>query len=1005
MKRCPTPRFSAVVMAAVCTLLFAVSGFAQFQTGNIYGKVQAKDGSVLPGVTVTLSGIGAPQTAYTDATGNFRFINLSPGTYTLKAELAGYGTATRTGIGVRVAQNADVTLTLNPSVAESITVTAEAPLLDVRKAGTGIDVSKVELQNVPTGRDPWVIMQQTPGVLMDRINVGGSESGQQSGYVSKGSTSDQSSWNVDGVNITDVGALGSTPTYYDFDSFEEMQITTGGSDPRIMTAGVQMNFVTKRGTNDFKGSGRWFQENSSWQAKPKIPAEAQSYLSRVNQINRIEDRGIEFGGPIMKDRLWFWGALARNNINLLTSTLTSVGGPRFLDKTLLGNQNVKLNAQILTSNSFVITDSYGNKEKFGRNVSPTRPPETAYNQSDVYRGGKKGSLWNPTVWKAEDTQIFGSSLYLTGLYSEVQGGFHLVGDAGQGCRTVACTTSGPVTWLDANTGVWHRNFVAYESVRPQSQARIDGSKFFDIGTMNHELKFGFGYRRAGVQSTSAWAGNQYTVMYDNDNGAVQLMRDPETNFHYGVKYQDAYLGDTILLGNLTVQAALRYDSQTGRADAGSLGASNVVPEFLPAISWNAITGLKWNNLSPRVGLTYALGADKRTLLRASYNRYSGQLGGSDVYLPSPGYYNYVYMYFTDLNHDKVAQRNEIDFTSGVLASGGVDLAHPNVPQQYYRWDRNLKAPTTDEVIGGFEHELLTDFSIGVNGTWRNLKNFDWTVGEKGQGSGNLYSSADFVAAPTPKTATLPNGQTVSVPYYTLKAGVPVPTFFVITNRPDYHQTYKSLDLFATKRLSNRWMMRGNVTLQDWKQHIGPNGFIDPTHTRGGFGCSSCNNSDVIIGAGTGSGSKGGVYINSKWAYNVTGTYQIPFIETNFGFNLSGRQGYPVPYVYRLNGGGGIYNSGQGTSTTKFVLAENNVTQFRLPNITELDLRLAKDFHLGPAGLTVSIDGFNMLDKRTILQRNVTRLNANNAGGTFGASNRITELQSPRVFRLGARITF
>src|SRR5712691_10916684 len=241
MKRCPTPRFFAVIAAALCLALFAVSGYAQYQTGNIYGKVQAKDGSVLPGVTVTLTGVVAPQQSVSDALGNFRFISLSPGTYSLKAELAGYGVATRSGIGVRVAQNADVTMTLNPSVAESITVTAEAPLLDVRKSGTGIDVSKVELQKVPTGRDPWVIMQQTPGVLLDRINVGGNTSGQQSGYVSKGATSDQSSWNVDGVNITDIGALGSTPTYYDFDSFEEMQITTGGTDPRVKTPGIQMN--------------------------------------------------------------------------------------------------------------------------------------------------------------------------------------------------------------------------------------------------------------------------------------------------------------------------------------------------------------------------------------------------------------------------------------------------------------------------------------------------------------------------------------------------------------------------------------------------------------------------------------------------------------------------------------------------------------------------------------------------------------------------------------------
>src|SRR6266849_2201196 len=156
MKWCP----KFLLYAALA--LFAVSAFAQFQTGNIYGKVQAKDGSVLPGVTVTLTGVVAPQTTVTDAQGNFRFISLSPATYTVKAELAGYGTATRSGIGVRVARNADVTMTLNPSVAESITVTAEAPLLDVRKAGDSTSLTKVELEKIPSGRDPWAVMSTVP---------------------------------------------------------------------------------------------------------------------------------------------------------------------------------------------------------------------------------------------------------------------------------------------------------------------------------------------------------------------------------------------------------------------------------------------------------------------------------------------------------------------------------------------------------------------------------------------------------------------------------------------------------------------------------------------------------------------------------------------------------------------------------------------------------------------------------------------------------------------------
>ena len=112
MKRCPALRSSAVMMAAFLIVsLIAVSGYAQVQSGNIFGKVQAKDGSMLPGVTVTLTGIGAPQTFVTDSTGSFRFLNLSPGSYAVKSELAGFGTSVRNGVVVSLGSNAEVDVT------------------------------------------------------------------------------------------------------------------------------------------------------------------------------------------------------------------------------------------------------------------------------------------------------------------------------------------------------------------------------------------------------------------------------------------------------------------------------------------------------------------------------------------------------------------------------------------------------------------------------------------------------------------------------------------------------------------------------------------------------------------------------------------------------------------------------------------------------------------------------------------------------------------------------
>src|SRR5262249_30284785 len=159
--------------------------------------------------------------------------------------------------------------------------------------------------------------------------------------------------------------------------------------------------------------------------------------------------------------------------------------------------------------------------------------------------------------------------------------------------------------------------------------------------------------------------------------------------------------------------------------------------------------------------------------------------------------------------------NEIDFNAGIANAVGVNPSDPTKPIYQYRWGKNVKAMNTDEIILGAETELLTDFSVGVNGTYRYNRDFVWFQPEKTQGKGDFYTPADFVA----KTVSCNNGNTAygkcapfgsaTATYYALKPGEPAPYYFVIDNRPGYHQKYQSVDLFATKRLSNRWMLRGN----------------------------------------------------------------------------------------------------------------------------------------------------------------------------------------------------
>src|SRR5439155_18710672 len=296
------------------------------------------------------------------------------------------------------------------------------------------------------------------------------------------------------------------------------------------------------------------------------------------------------------------------------------------------------------------------------------------------------------------------------------------------------------------------------------------------------------------------------------------------------------------------------------------------------------------------------------------------------------------------------------FDNGLIFGSGVDPSKLNVANQVARWDRNMKAPYADEFIVGFEQEMMTDFTIGVNGTYRKLKDFIAFLPEKTQGASDFYTTADYTVVRHVK-ANLPDGTAYDVPVYGLKSGIAAPIYTVITNVPDYDQTYKGLELNATKRMSNRWMFRGNLSLNDWKQHVGSGAIWDPTPQRGSpvftapnvgtlSGCSTCDGGSVVQGSGNGSGSKGGVYINSKWAFNMTGVYQIPVIETSLGFNVTGRQGYAIPWVHR----------GSTSEGTKQVLVVPDTTTQRHKNPFEVDARLAKDIRfMSRVGLTLSVD--------------------------------------------------
>lgn len=168
------------VLALVAMLAIAWPASAQLQRGAIYGTVIDNTGAVLPGVTVTLSSnVKAPQNTVSGGQGEFRFAELDPGVYTITASLQGFAPFKRENIIVNVGSNVQLPVQLAlQGVQQQVTVTAATPVLDERTHGNTTTFGDAVLNEVPTARDPWALLQQVPGVLVDRINVGGSESGQ-----------------------------------------------------------------------------------------------------------------------------------------------------------------------------------------------------------------------------------------------------------------------------------------------------------------------------------------------------------------------------------------------------------------------------------------------------------------------------------------------------------------------------------------------------------------------------------------------------------------------------------------------------------------------------------------------------------------------------------------------------------------------------------------------------------------------------------------------------------
>ncbi len=747
-------------------LLILTTGFsyAQYLTGKVDGDVTDEEGIPLPGVNVSISGpsMMGVLAQITSDKGHYRFVNLPPGTYQMVFKLEAFQTLERENITVSVGKTVSVNIVLKQvTIEESVTITAEAPVIDVTKSGLSANFGKDELEKLPSGRYSYYdVIKQAPGMQQTFQD--------SSRTVAFGSNSESNSYYMDGSNLSDpdigIGWLDVTN-----EAFEEIETLGVGAPAEYgQFTGAVVNIVTKSGSNRFEGGLSYYGQFQSLTADnnpkekldPSVPAdEAYLYPNKAYSYNRDKFLSASFnlGGPIVKDRLWFFGTYERIDDS------TSWWGihPDYAVNYPYNKVYFKLSAQITNRHKLAGSIYY---ESFDF-------PDTPYAWiAEDALGSEIGSTYS---WNSMYTFQISNNAYISVRYAGYRGTDDYMPNSGD-------MDSSP-HWDWATGEVWGGlAYAAWEWVVLRHQAHAKLSYFAeDFLGGDHDFKIGVQYNRGDSRYPEGYIGERWYYDY---YGYPWYMYERDVFYAGGIVDSfGVFADDSWKIGDrLTLNLGFRYDYSNA-----------FVPEF-PVMDYFTRTSEKtpvfedlvvWKTFSPRVGLAFQLTSDQKTLLKASYGRYYDALHMSNWSYPGPNATDWsLYYYDWDI----------MDWVFWYTISG----------KSAYTLDPDLKNPYADQFSIGLERELLPNLSVGATYIYKKQKDL---IGLEDRGG--IYEKVSRVSPE--------NGQTYEVWNQTNIGTKEI----WLTNPEDYEQIYKAVMFTLTKRYSNNWMLSASLT---WSKSEGMN---------------------------------------------------------------------------------------------------------------------------------------------------------------------------------------
>jgi hypothetical protein len=813
---------------------------AQVQTGSILVRVTDDQGGAVPGATVTISSsaLVAGSTTGVTESGAYRFPSLPPGVYTVKVELQGFRTVTRENVNVLVGQTTPIDLTMNvATLAETVTVTGTSPVIDTTSANVSVNLSEQLLQGTPGGRDIWALVEyKVPSLLITRPDVGGTSGGLQGTYNARGTTSAQNSQYLNGVNVGDPAAIGAAGYYYDYDAFEDIQVSTGAHDITVPTSGVFLNMVTKSGGDKWAGRTTFTWLGDATQAQ-NIDANLlrHGFRPETNSVDFVSDINVTAGGPLVAKRLRIFGSVRdwRVHVNVPAAFSTLV-----LDKTDITSYLINADYQVNDKNrlkAFYSKQWYKKPHRFLA-ASNTLVEESTSNEDDVFDVYQV--LWNSVVT---------SRMFV---------------DARLGLNKILFPTyqnGTDQTLLDIATNIRTRNFNAdTERFRDRYQANATAQYYVDEALGGrHEFKFGFDHAHAPVEVRTRRV-DDLELRYDSRTGRgvdVTLFATPFFT-KTAVDVTSVYVQDSYAVKRLTVTGGVRWERLEGYLPKQDSPPSRWFPALAREYPEQRDLVL-WQTAGPRLSAAYDLMGNGRTALKAAAGRYYYVISTGGVLDTANPNANYSARHtWTDLNGDLRFQAGE---QSGTPV---ISQATPGT----VTFDADYRRPYTDEFTGGIDHELFPALRLSAVYTHRREKYPQATSDPTRPYATTLSTRAD--AGRDGVAGTADDG---TFQFYDRLSAASLTHF---TNDPTSLQTYDGLEITATKRMANRWQMLAGYT---WSR-------------TGIEGVSVSTNPNNLINA---TGPVTGQLGDRPHQFKVTGTYILPWYDIGLAGNLNSQSGAAV----------------------------------------------------------------------------------------------------------------